>query len=474
MSETESEMWQRSGLTAQDLATVPGPLRTDSAEGWDDIGWHDVGDLLGMGGRGGRSFYGQHAVGVALAIMCADVKARDLSKAEMLLWRRRGRGWTMVEADQHPIAELLMTRPNPWHTWPELWRMVGLHIELAQNAYLYKDITVDGTVEALIPIQPARCRARVSTSGKLFYEIYAGNLFEEAQLGDSYMVVPADRIIHLRGRLWDGLYGLSNFALGGPIFDLVSAIAEFQRNIFGNDGKQPIVYQTSQIFGNKDESDAAFRRLKQQLTERTRRAVANGDPILLEAGLEAKSIAINAVQAESKDSFNQQIMRVCGLMNCPPHKIFALEAVAYNNMSAMNRQYYSDCLHPLAHGIQENFRLSLFTRKEWPIFGPQFDQVALMATDLEALSKLVDMGMKDGLMTFDEGREVLPFRLNPLPAGGDQRMVPVNMSLIGPDGQVIHAGTGQKPTNPGAGEGESPDNNAGKAGPRLVHSAGAA
>ena len=439
------------------------------------IGWSDVSDLLGIGGRGGRSFYGRDAVGIALAFQCADVKARDLSKAEMLLWRRAGRGWTMVDAEQHWFAMLLMTRPNDWHTWAELWRMVGLHLELAQNAYLYKDMATDGTVRQLIPIQPARCRARVSTSGKLFYEIFAGTMFEQAQLGDTYMVVPADRIVHLRGRLWDGLYGLSNLALGSPIFDLVSAIAEFQTNLFGSDGKQPIVFETDQAFDTAEKSDAAFRRLKQQLTERVRKSTANGDPILLEAGLKAKTIAINAQQAESTDSFNQQIMRICGLMNCPPHKIFALEAVAYNNMSAMNRQYYSDCLHPMSHGIQESLRLSLLPRSEWPKYTPQFDQVALMATDLDALSKLVDMAAKNGLGTFDELREVLPFRWNPLKAGGDQRMVPVNMSLIGPDGRVIQAGTGQNATQPGAGEGESPDNNAGKgAALRLAYDAAGA
>jgi hypothetical protein len=50
--------------------------------------------------------------------------------------------------------------------------------------------------------------------------------------------------------------------------------------------------------------------------------------------------------------------------------------------------------------------------------------------------------------------------------------VPVNMSLIGPDGRVIQAGMGQNATQPGAGQGESPDNNAGKgASLRLAYDA---
>ncbi len=461
--DSQLDLFAKGSVT--DAAGVPGPLRADSPAGWGefDLGWHDVSDFLGLS-VGSRSLLGtKDAVGLALMIMCADVKARDISKAEMLLWRRKGRSWTLVEADKHPVAELLMTRPNDVMSWPQFWRMVVLHLELAQNAYVLKRIATDGTVIELIPIQPARCRARVNpNSGAVFYEIFTGTAYEQAVLGTSYQIVPADQMIHLRGRMWDGLYGLSNFALGSPIIDLVSAIAEFQRNIFRSDGKQPLVFETDTAFPVGDAGDAAFQRLKRQLATATRKAGQTGEPILLEAGLKAKVIALNSKDAESKDSFNQQIMRVCGLMNTPPHKVFALEAVAYNNMAAMNRQYYSDVLHPLAHEIQESFKLSLFERKEWPIFGPQFDQMSLMATDLDALKGLVDMAAKNGLMTFDEGREVLPFRLNPLAKGGDRRMVPVNMSLIGADGEIVHAGTGQNPTNPGAGESQSPDNNAGK------------
>ncbi|WP_043353651.1 phage portal protein [Methylobacterium sp. B1] len=469
----------KSDAVAKAAGDVPGPLTTTDSAGWDqfEFGWSDVSDFLGIGGRAARGgIFGRDAVGMGLAIQCADRKAQDIAKAEMLLWKRKGRGWTMVEHTQHPVARLLMTRPNDQHTWTEFWRMMIMHYELAQNAYALKRIATDGTVLELIPIMPGRCRPRVAyPSGKLFYEIFAGTEYERAVLGETYMIVPADRIIHLRGRLWDGLYGLSSLALGTPIFDLVSAIADYQTNIFGNDGKQPVVFQTDKVFGDGQMADAAFRRLQQQLTDKIRKASANGDPILLEAGLEAKVIALNARDGQTTESFNQQVMRICGLMNMPPHKIFALEAVAYNNMAAMNRQYYSDCLHPTAHGIQEKFRNALFPIDDWPVFSPQFDQVALMATDLEALTKLVDTAMKDGLMTFDEAREVLPFRLNPLAGGGDQRMVPVNMSLIAADGTVVQAGTGQNATQPGAGQGESPDNNAGKgAGLRLAYDAAGA
>lgn len=432
-------------------------------------GWDNVASMLGMDGRS-EYFYGKNSTGIALAIICADVIARDVSKAEMLLYKRRrtGRGYDLVPPNKHPLAKLFMLRPNQFHLWIELWRMVVIHLKLTENAYLLKDgFKADGSFTGLIPIQPARCRALVSPGGKLFYEVFAGTEFERAQIGTTYFIVPAERIIHLRGRMMDGLYGMSSMTLGDPIFDIVSAIAAYQRNTFDNDAQQALAFETDAAFGNKDESDAAFRRLKNQLTERWKKSRSTGDPILLEAGLKAKIISANSKETEAKDSFNQQVMRVCGLMNCPPHKVFALEGVAYNNQAAMNRAYFNDCLDPIATLIQENLRASLFTEDEMLIYSPQFDQIKLMANDIEALGKLVDTSMKNALLTFDEARELLPFRFGTI-ANGDYRMMPVNYALIDRDGNVIvNAAAGQTPNQPAPDQPkedpeETPEDQAGK------------
>jgi HK97 family phage portal protein len=424
-----------------------------------DRGWDNISSLLGLDGRSSY-LYGKNMTGIALAVVCADVIARDLSKAEMLLYKRRprGRGYDLVQPNKHPIARLFMLRPSQWHLWIELWRMTVLHLKLTENAYLLKDgFKADGSFTGLLPIQPANCRALVSPAGKLFYEVFAGTEFERAQLGSTYFVVPAERIIHIRGRTMDGLYGVSNLTLGDPIFDIASAIAAYQRNVFDNDGQQALAFETEGAFGSQADSDAAFNRLKKQLTERWKKSRTTGDPILLEAGLKAKIISATSKDSEAKDSFNQQVMRICGLMNCPPHKIFALENVAYNNASAMNRAYYNDALDPIATLIQESLRASLFTEEEMLVYSPQFDQIKLMANDIEALSKLVDTSMKNALLTFDEGRELLPFRFGPI-ANGDRRMIPVNMAMIGNDGEVIaNAAAGQNPNLPAPTPEEDPE-----------------
>lgn len=442
-----------SAVTSATKDTAPYPVVSLNSLAPDvfDHGWDNVANLLGMDGRS-EYFYGKNSTGIALAIICADVIARDISKAEMLLYKRRntGRGYDLVQPNKHPIARLFALRPNGWHLWIELWRMVVIHLKLTENAYLLKDgFKTDGTFTGLIPLQPARCRARISSRGRLFYEIFSGNEYEQAILGDNYMVVPAERMIHIRGRMMDGLYGVSSMMLGDPTFDIISAIAAFQRNVFDNDGQPSLAFETDADFGADDNrSDAAFRRLKNQLTDRWKKSRTLGDPLLLEAGLKARIIASTSKENEANDAFTQQAMRICGLMNVPPHKISLLESVAYNNLSAMNRAYYNDCLDPTATLIQEHLRAGCFTEDEALLYAPQFDQIKLMANDIEGLSKLVDMSMKNSLMTFDEARDLLPFRFGTI-GGGDRRMMPVNYAMIGPDGNVIQqAGIGQAANQP--------------------------
>ena len=403
--------------------------------------WNELGlDTSVLAGRSSSE-----TIGLGLAIQCAGVKARDIAKAEMLLWRRDGRNWRIVEPREHWFARMLARRPNSLHTWTEFWRMVILHLEVAQNAYVIKDIDRAGHVLELLPWPPGRVRSRVSADGRLFYEFAAYTEFEQAQLGGPYVILPASRVIHLRGRMWDGLHGLSNAVLGNPIFELLAAINRYQTNLFGNDGKTPLVFETDQSF-NGDQADAAFRRLKNQLTERTRKLRQSGDPLLLEAGLKAKSIAINSDEALTTKTFDQQVLRICGLMETPPSKIFALESIKYDNQAAMNLQYAADCLIPITRNIGEKFRNELLDESEWEDLSPEHDELALTQGDPESMAKWVDSGLKNGALEINEAR-VRFFQVNPIP-GGDVRLVPVNMAMVDRDGNVVQAATGQ---NAGAG-----------------------
>ncbi|MGY2052950.1 phage portal protein [Methylobacterium sp. JK268] len=460
-------MTERDVLDVTGKVQNPPDLRADSMEGWSEIGegWADAAFSLGLDTS---PFFtgmrGSDAVGLAIAIQCADVKARDIAKADLNLWRHAGQTKRLVTPGQHWLARLLARRPNTVHTWGEFWRMVVLHLDLAQNAFILKRIARDGTVLELLPLMPARVRPWVTQEGELFYQVHAGTLFEQAQLGAPFLMVPASRMIHLRGRMWDGLNGLSNRVLGHPTFVLLKAISDYQTHLFASDGKLPMAFVTKESFPG-DQSDAAFRRLKEQITIRYRRMMAGGDPLLLENGIEPKPLGTNANDALATQTYNQQILRVCGFMMTPPHKIFALESVKYDNMSHADDQYANDCLVPLAGMIEERLRNDLLTEEEWDTLWPEFDRESILAGDRVSMNARIEMGVKNGLMTVNEGRARLS--LNPI-AGGNVRLVPVTMALYDQAGTLVsHAAEGQ--ADPGTGtDAQAGGNQAAARGLRLV------
>lgn len=434
-----------------------GPLRADDPAGWDmfEIGWQDFGSVLGLQVPGVVTGWG--AIGLGIAVQCADVKARDIAKVEMRLLRNKRETWNTVAPKDHWLAKFLAHKPNSLHTWGEFWRMTILHLELAQNAFIFIESDRNGVVQELIPIMPARCRPRIDLDRNLYYEIQAANEFERAQLGGlSNIIVPARKIIHLRGRMWDGLMGLSNLVLGGPLFDLLNKIGEFQTNLFGNDGRQPLVFETDQSFANKDIGDAAFKRLKTQLREATANARTTGAAILLEAGIKAKSIGTNSKDATTVDTFNQQVMRVCGLMQVPPHKIFHYDSVKYDNQASADVQYANDCLVPIALSIEERFRNQLLDeRLEWEKFWPEFDREMMLAGDIKSLTERVKTAVGLGIMKVDEARA--RFGLNPI--GGDAgnvRLVPVNTAQVNDKGEVVNQPATGQPNNTGTTGGSTP------------------
>ena len=94
------------------------------------------------------------ALGLSIAMQCAAVKARDIAKAEMYLWRKSGRTYVRVEPGEHWFSRMLARRPNDYHSWAEFWRMVITHYALSQNSYILKRPT---RAEGRVAVPTAAC-----------------------------------------------------------------------------------------------------------------------------------------------------------------------------------------------------------------------------------------------------------------------------------------------------------------------------
>lgn len=414
---------------------------------------------IGWGGR--KALTVGEVVQISAVLICLDVLAQDIAKTTFRMYERIPGGKRVVEPDEHPVAELLATEPNEWHTWYEFFEMVMLHLGMVQNAFIAKRMNGD-RIEELIPCMPARTTIlavppKNDKTGRGFYayEVMRLSEHEKIQLGGLPDVFLPNEFIHLRGRMFDGLTGYSNLDAGARSFGLSKELVEYQTRLFANDGAMRGVFSHPDSLAagatDKDMANLAFERLRDQLAELMHDVREHNRPIVLEEGMKFEQIAMSAEQAEVAKARDIAVVDVARTFRIPPHKIMHLINVKYENMETLEKSYVQDTLVPYATRIEQRMARSLLTKKERSRFYFEFDRQEMLLNDMEKVGEALKIQSEHGALTIDEMRQA--FGRNPLPnKAGERTIVPSVYNLLDSKGVVIVAAGGQAPKDETTGE----------------------
>jgi HK97 family phage portal protein len=152
-----------------------------------------------------------------------------------------------------------------------------------------------------------------------------------------------------------------------------------------------------------------------------------GEVAVLEQGLEWKSLALTAVDAQLIEQLRYTVEDVARVYRLPIFMLGDLTKVSYNSSEQLTRIYYSGCLVAHMSAIEDKFTqfFDMDGRREWL----EFDTDYLFRTEMQARVEALARSVQGGLRTPNEARSVEG--LNPLP-GGDQifmqqQMVPVEV-----------------------------------------------
>lgn len=379
----------------------------------------------------------EQIVQLSAVVVCLDVLAQDIAKTTFRMYERLPNGGKReVEAGQHPIADLLRTEPNRFHTWYEFFEMVMLHLGLVQNSYVAKRQTSDGQIKELIPCMPARVTTLViapdqdpiSGMGFYAYEVRRMTPHERLQLAQLPETFLEDEFIHFRGRMFDGLSGYSNIEAGARTFGMASELVDYQTRLFSGDGQMPGVFQMGKESGDSLDEEA-FQRLRSQLAEASRKFREENVPIVLEEGMTFASVAMNAEQAQLRDARDAAIVDCARHFRIPPHKIMHLVNVKYENMETLEKSYVNDSLIPYCERIEQRMSRALLNRQDRARYFFQFDRREMLLNDMRMLSQVMkDIGAL-GAVTLDEIRQA--FGYNELPGNaGKARLIPSTYNLV--------------------------------------------
>jgi HK97 family phage portal protein len=331
---------------------------------------------------------------------CVSLIASDIGKTRCHLSEvDANRIWTETE---NPAFSPVLRKPNGYqirNQFFEGWQTSKL---LTGNTYVLKRRDRRNIVDAMYILDPQRVRVLMAPDASVFYELDAdaiGGIEEK-------VIVPAREIIHdIYLYLSHPLIGVSPLYACGRAAIQGLTIQNDSTNFFAS-GSKPSGVLTAPGAISQEAAD----RIKEKWETKFSGANA-GKVAVLGDGLTYEAMTIPAAESQLLKQLQFTGEMVCMAFRVPPHKIGIGPAPSYNNIQALDLQYYAQCLQEKIEKMEELLDQGLELPKP---FGTEFDLDDLARMDTKTLIESEKEAA--GIKTVNESRK----RLNLPPVeGGD-------------------------------------------------------
>lgn len=354
---------------------------------------------------------------------CVTLIASDIGKLPLRLVQMDANGiWNETES---PAFSPVLRKPNRYQSRIQFIQWWVTSKLTHGEARILKGRDARGVVTALYVLDPLRSKPLVAPDGSVFYQLAADNLsgIEE----DVY--VPASEIIHdVMNPLYHPLCGVSPISACGLAAAQGLSIQRNSTRFFQNNSKPGGILSAPGAI-----SDDVAQRLKAHWEENFSGDNA-GRTAVLGDGLTYTAMAVNPVDAQLIEQLKWTAENVCTAFHVPPYMIGVGQAPSYNNIEALNQQYYSQCLQILIESIEAllDEGLGLTERKAQDdgkpaiLYGTEFDLDALLRMDSATQIKTLTEGLK-GVFASNEARKKM--NLPPVKGGNAVLAQQQNFSL---------------------------------------------
>lgn len=409
------EIMKRSTLEKA-LSSVP------RSTGWGNEGWTNVirEPYSGAWQRNDEKWKDGELIYFAI-FACITLIASDISKLGIGLVRRVDREGrrTILEPTSDPRYTPFLTKPNHFQNEIQFWESWLLSKLSQGNTYALKQRSPEGNVIRQYVLDPWRVRPMVAENGDVFYQLSADDL---ADIEDTIMV-PASEIIHDRfNTLYHPLVGLSPIIAAALSASQGKDIQEDSRWFFKNRGIPGGILTAPGAI-----ADSTAERLKQYWDDNFTGRNA-GKVAVVGDGLKFESMRFNATDSQVIEQLRWTAEVVCSVFHVPPYKIGIGPMPTYNNVQALNLEYYSQALQsPIkAAELAQKEGLELPDDLE-----ARFDIRELLRMDSLTQIERIEKAIGAGVMAPNEGREEI--NLPPVPGGDTPYMQQQNYSLAALD-----------------------------------------
>ncbi|MFX0565582.1 phage portal protein [Kosakonia cowanii] len=344
---------------------------------------------------------------------CISLIASDISKMPLRLMRRDSNGIWKENNSGTPAR--IYRRPNAFQNRMQFFEC-WLNSKLCHgNTVVLKIRNTRGDITELRILDWNKVTPLVADDGSVFYQINPDNMTGV----DASVTVPAREVIHDRFNcLFHPLIGLSPIYAAGLAAMQGHHIQENSAHFFRNGSKPSGVIEVPGTI-----TDENARKLKANWDTGYTGENA-GKTGLLSNGAKYSPISMSADDAKVVEQLQMSEKIVCSTFHVPAYKAGVGDLPSYDNIEALEQQYYSQCLQTLIESIEllldEAFELE-------DDAGTEFDVSALLRMDSERRIKTLGEGVKNTILTPNEARrsENLP----PVTGGDELYLQQQNFSL---------------------------------------------
>lgn len=310
---------------------------------------------------------------------CVTLIASDIAKMRLRLVEQDGNGiWREVERNS-PFWPVIR-KPNRYQNrikFIEQWVVSKL---LHGNTYVLKGRNEARVVNQLYVLDPLRTKAMIAPDGEVYYQLSKDNL---SGVEESTIYVPASEIIHdVMVPLYHPLCGVSPLTACGIAASQGLAIQQHSAKFFQN-GAQPSGILTTP--GEIDDTQAAeFKRAwEEKYTGPNAGRIA-----VLGGGLEYKAMSMSSTDAQLIEQLKWTAQTVCSAFHVPPYMVGVGDPPNYNNIEALNAQYYAQCLQAMIESIELLLDEGLgLTETPGKTYGTEFDLDDLLRMDSKTMAE---------------------------------------------------------------------------------------
>lgn len=403
------------GLSITRTKQVPASLSSvNSRGGW----WPIVREPFAGAWQRNIEYRTEDVLTFAAVYACVTLIASDIAKLRIKLVSQDDNGiWTET---QNPAFSPVLRKPNRYQTrikFVEQWLTSKL---IHGNTYVLKQRDNRRVVTALYVLDPTRVRAMVAEDGAVFYALQRDNL---AQADD--VIVPASEIIHdVMVALYHPLCGVSPISACGLAAVQGLKIQNHSTNFFAN-GSHPGGILTAP--GSIDEED---RKQMEAAWESNYGGLNAGKVAVLGNGLKYEQMAVNATDAQLIEQLKWTAENVCSAFHVPAYMVGVGSPPAYNNIEALNQQYYSQCLQTHIESLELllDEGLGLAVDGQPQKLGTEFDLDELLRMDTASRVKAAADAVGSGVVSPNEARKQY-HGLGPVAGGGTPYMQQQNWPL---------------------------------------------